>query len=171
MPVFNAGGIIADSWRAFDDAESIPAGAAAIVSWERAIAENGKALTSGGPRGVFVSSDFEVAKLLPVLNKLGLVAVRPANFKDGRVFSAGRLLRQRFGFNGDLRAQGEFIPDQVPFLVRCGFTSFEVGPAFDIAAALKLLDIFPFNYQTGLADRNIADLRHPAAARRAALGA
>ncbi|MBL8644570.1 MAG: DUF934 domain-containing protein [Rhodospirillaceae bacterium] len=167
MPVFDASGLVDDHWIVLGDADPLPAGAPVLLTWER-IARDGEAAFAGrDPRGVAISSDFDVAKLLPLLPRIGLVVVKPANFKDGRVFSVGRLLRQRYGFNGDLRIQGEFIPDQVPFLVRCGYSSFEAAPGFDLDAALRLLKVFAFNYQTGLADKNIFALRHnqPAAGR------
>jgi len=160
MPVLNTTGIVDDAWVLVADSDPIPANTAALVSWDRVTADNGQALEGRDPRGIVVSSDIEAAKLLPFMSRLGVIVVRPANFKDGRIFSVGRLLRQRYGFNGDLRVLGDIIPDQVPFLVRCGFTSFDVAENFDTAAALRLLKVFPFNYQTGILDRNINALRH-----------
>ena len=160
MPVLDTTGLIDDPWQTLADDAPIPTDTSVLLSWERVIADGGAALDGHAPRGVIVSSDVDAAKLLPFLSRLGLIAVRPANFKDGRAFSVGRLLRQRYGFNGDLRVLGDFIPDQIPFYVRCGFTSFDVTPAFDVDAALRLLSVFPFNYQTGVADRNITALRH-----------
>ncbi|MBL8628210.1 MAG: DUF934 domain-containing protein, partial [Rhodospirillaceae bacterium] len=123
MPVLNSTGITQDSWTTVEDGAALPAGKSVLLTWDRIAAEGETALAGRDPRGVTISADFDVAKLLPLIPRLGLIVVRPNNFKDGRMFSVGRLLRQRYGFNGDLRVQGEFMPDQVPFLVRCGFTS------------------------------------------------
>ncbi len=160
MPVLNTTDVIEDSWVTVEDGAPIPASTPVILSWERIAAEGDAVLAGNAPRGVVISSDFDVAKLLPLISRLGLIVVRPNNFKDGRMFSVGRLLRQRYGFNGDLRVVGEFIPDQVPFLVRCGFTSFDVAPTFDIPATQRLLKNFAFNYQSGVTDRNIFAMRH-----------
>ncbi len=165
MPVLNTTGVVEDHWVMIEGDAPISQGMPAVVPWDRIAAEGDAVLAGTDPRGVVISSDFDVAKLLPILSRLGLIIVRPSNFKDGRMFSLARLLRQRYGFNGDLRVQGEFIPDQVPFLVRCGFTTFEIASTFDVDATARLLKNFSFNYQTGLQDQNIFALRHGKPAR------
>lgn len=165
MPVFNTDGPIDDQWTYVADTDVIEPGTSAVISWERATAGNAEALAGRDPRGVVVPADFDVAKLLPLLSRLGLIVINSATFKDGRIFSDGRLLRQRYGFNGDLRAKGDVLPDQISFLARCGFSSFDVSPAFDIPAALKLLAIYPFRYQSNPSERgNVAALRQAARA-------
>ena len=52
------------------------------------------------------------------------VAVNIESFTDGRVFGLGRLFREKLGFTGELQASGDYLPDQVSFLTRCGFNSF-----------------------------------------------
>ena len=48
------------------------------------------------------------------------------NFRDGRAYTQARLLRERFGFRGELRATGQVLRDQFVFLARAGFDAFEV---------------------------------------------
>ena len=55
-------------------------------------------------------------------------------FKDGRAYSQARLLRERYGFRGELRATGQVLRDQFLFLLRAGFDSFEVTKEADAAA-------------------------------------
>jgi len=45
-------------------------------------------------------------------------------FTDGRVFSLGRMLRENYHYEGHLHVTGDFLPDQITFLKRCGFDSF-----------------------------------------------
>ena len=45
-------------------------------------------------------------------------------FTDGRAYTQARLLRERLGYTGELRASGAVFIDQLPFLLRCGFDSF-----------------------------------------------
>ncbi len=63
-----------------------------------------------------------------------LVALAFAKFADGRAFSYARLLRDRYGFKGELRATGDVLIDEIPFMLRCGFTAFEVTNAPTIRA-------------------------------------
>ena len=63
---------------------------------------------------------------LPQAAQRPLVALNFAKFADGRAFSYGELLRERFGFAGELRATGDVLLDEIPLMRRCGFTPFEV---------------------------------------------
>jgi uncharacterized protein (DUF934 family) len=56
---------------------------------------------------------------------LALVALAFPKFRDGRQYSNGRVLRERFGFKGELRAVGDVLREQAGFMVRCGFDAFE----------------------------------------------
>ena len=50
-------------------------------------------------------------------------------FSDGRAFSTARLLRDKHGYAGELRAVGNVLSDQIPFMRRVGFDAFEVTHA------------------------------------------
>lgn len=92
-----------------------------------------------GPSGVILSPDADLALLAPHLPALAVVAITFPKFRDGRGFTIARSLRQHYGYAGDIRATGHFLPEQFGFLIACGFTSFETpathGPA-QFAAAL-----------------------------------
>ena len=81
-------------------------------------------------------------------------------FKDGRGYSTARLLRERFGFTGELRAVGDILRDQLAFLERCGFDSFEYAGGTAAVEALKAFDEIDIVYQTA------TDRRQSAAATR-----
>ena len=57
--------------------------------------------------------------------RLRLIVLHFPKFSDGRAYSQARLLRGRLGYRGELRATGGVLQDQLPFLLRCGFDSFD----------------------------------------------
>ena len=75
-----------------------------------------------------------IAELAPYLDRLALVALVFPGFSDGRAYSQARILRERYGFRGELRATGQVLRDQFLFLLRAGFDSFEVSKEADAAA-------------------------------------
>ena len=97
--------------------------------------------------GLFLNSD-EMPESFPgSLGALPIIAINFPAFTDGRGFSLGNLLRQRHQFSGELRAYGSFIRDQLYYLKRCGFDSFEFTSAVDLVAAAKSLNDFTNDYQ------------------------
>jgi uncharacterized protein (DUF934 family) len=88
-------------------------------------------------------------KIEPLVQELGFFALIAAQFSgpaEGRGYTQGRLLRERFDFKGELRATGYVRRDQLFFLARCGFNSFEL-PEADIEDALSALSTFSAAYQ------------------------
>jgi uncharacterized protein (DUF934 family) len=71
-------------------------------------------------------------------------------FNDGRGFSIGRLLRERYGFRGELRAIGDVLRDQLFFLARCGFDAFALRDDQDVDEALGAFADFSEAYQPAL---------------------
>jgi len=67
-------------------------------------------------------------------------------FKDGRAYSQARILRDRFGYTGEIRARGEILRDQLLFMARCGINAFEFSG--DAAGANRALNEFSFAYQS-----------------------
>jgi uncharacterized protein (DUF934 family) len=66
----------------------------------------------------------EIEVLEGRLARVALVALAFPKFRDGRPFTAARLLRTRLGFKGEIRAVGDVLRDQAGFMVRCGFDAF-----------------------------------------------
>ena len=114
------------------------------------------------PTGVLWPNNRNVAELAPYLDKLALVALVFPTFKDGRAYSQARLLRERYGFRGELRATGDVLRDQFLFLVRAGFDAFEVKKDADAAAFAASLARYSVFYQPAADGRVV---RVPAAAR------
>ncbi len=84
--------------------------------------------------------------LLPHLDRLTLVEVTFPAFRDGRGYSSARILREA-GFAGELRAAGDVLVDQVPYMKRCGFSSFAPDVPLDDAVVANLSNLYPHPYQ------------------------
>jgi uncharacterized protein (DUF934 family) len=126
MPLVKGGEIVADRFlRILDDAP-IPADGAVLIPAERLMAE-AVAITAGqAETGVIWPNNRNIDELAPYLDKLALVALVFPKFQDGRAYSQARILRERLGFRGELRATGQVLRDQFVFMQRAGFDSFEV---------------------------------------------
>ncbi|MSO99315.1 MAG: DUF934 domain-containing protein [Rhodospirillaceae bacterium] len=160
MPALDHTGARVTSWHVAADGEPINPSTPTLVSLAHLIGMN-KAVA-----GVLLESDADLDQAGARLANLTIAGVKFTTFKDGRPFSIARLLRTRHGFTGDLRAYGPFIPDQGAFLVRCGFSSFEVVDGFDEAALRKNIAHFSYNYQHPLSvTASIVALRQANAAR------
>ncbi|WP_242097595.1 DUF934 domain-containing protein [Sphingomonas sp. CROZ-RG-20F-R02-07] len=98
--------------------------------------------------------------LLPYLERLALVEVSFPSFRDGRGYSAGRILREA-GYAGELRAAGDVLVDQMPLMRRCGFDSFAPEAPIDPAALDRALTRYDQHYQKAAAGAvPIWKLRH-----------
>lgn len=90
------------------------------------------------------------ASLVDALDGLTTIAVRFPAFGDGRGYSIGRLLRERYGYRGELRAVGDVQRDQLYYLWRVGFDAFLLREGEDPAAALAALGDFSEAYQASV---------------------
>ena len=127
MPLIKDGRVVEDTWlRLEDDAQPEP-GTAVIVSLERWQAERETLAGRNAPLGLWLKSDQSPAGVAEDLGHFDLVALEFPKFNDGRAFSYGRLLRERYGFTGEVRAVGEVLQDQLLFMHRCGFNAFAVA--------------------------------------------
>ena len=107
------------------------------------------ALLSGvnGPIGVTLAPDEDPEVLREALPRLGLVTIQFPKFTDGRGYSSAYLLRRRLGWQGELRAVGDVLQDQLFALRRVGFDSFELRADRDPQAALAGFSVFTRSYQ------------------------
>jgi phosphoadenosine phosphosulfate reductase len=98
-----------------------------LVPFARLLAEADRFAAFAGELGVRIEPGERVEGLRPWLGRLALVAVSFPAFTDGRGYSTAYILRHRFGYRGELRAVGNVLVDQRPFLRQCGFDAFEVA--------------------------------------------
>jgi uncharacterized protein (DUF934 family) len=129
MPLWRRGGFVEDKWAFLGDEAPVPEEGAIVVSLKRWLAERETLSSRPGPIGVAVGAGADAQAHLPDLAKRPLVALAFDKFADGRSFSYARILRDRLGFRGELRAIGDVLIDEIPLMLRCGFDSFEVANA------------------------------------------
>jgi len=106
------------------DDQDIPQGDV-IVSLARFEAEGDRLLSEGRAVGVRLKSDEEAEVLAYDLPRIAVVALEFPKFRDGRAYTNARILRERLGFKGELRAVGDVLREQAHFMLRCGFDAFE----------------------------------------------
>ena len=100
-----------------------------------------------GRIGVIWPNNRDVDDLVPYLDRLAAVALLFPTFRDGRAYSQARLLRERFGYRGELRATGQVLRDQFVFMLRAGFDAFEVKKDSDAAAFANTVKRYSVFYQ------------------------
>jgi uncharacterized protein (DUF934 family) len=138
MPLLKHGSPVGeDAWTVVADDEGLPADGAVVISWDRYRRERDTLLGRNAPLGLAIPNDADVQELGADANRFGAIFLRFPKFNDGRAFSQARLLRERLGFAGELRATGDVLRDQVLFMLRCGFDALEFADAaaFDAAVA------------------------------------
>ena len=139
--------VVADEWRLFGEAGAAvdSDSDAVIVPLAELRKDTAAWLARPGRLGVRLAPSESVESLSDVLPHLALVAVEFPGVGEGRGFSYGRLLRDRLGFKGELRAVGAAVKqDKIFLLARCGFESFELPPeekADEALAALRRYDV------------------------------
>ena len=125
MALLKDGEFVADEWAAMGDDDPVPAGPA-IVSLQRWQGEREELLRRNDPVGVRLAPEEAIEDVSTDLDRLGVVVLEFASFTDGRAYSQARLLRERHGFEGEVRAVGNVLRDQYQFMLRCGFDAFEI---------------------------------------------
>jgi uncharacterized protein (DUF934 family) len=100
-----------------------------------------------GQLAVWLAPDQEAAALQPYLADLPLIAIDFPAFTDGRGYSHARLLRERYAYQGELRAIGDVLRDQLSYMAQVGFDAFAIRADRDAADALAGLDDFSEQYQ------------------------
>jgi uncharacterized protein (DUF934 family) len=151
-----------DDWVPHDgDPALAPADAALLVPLATWKAHAQELTAREAPVGVLLATHDDPAAIAGALDRLALIAVDFPKFTDGRGYSIARLLRERHGWRGELRATGEVLRDQLFYLVRCGFDSFALADGEDAGAALTHFSTFSDAYQAA-ADRGPLFLRRPA---------
>ena len=122
------------------DEDALPQ-ADVIVPLKRFLAEGEGAQPSNHAVGVLVQPGETIEDLAYDLPRVAVVALAFPKFSDGRALSAARLLRERYGFKGEIRAVGEVLREAALHMVRCGFDAFEASdgstPEEWEAAAIK----------------------------------
>ncbi|HVJ28890.1 MAG TPA: DUF934 domain-containing protein [Gammaproteobacteria bacterium] len=144
MALVKNGELVTSSFVDASGAESIPPTGPVIVSLDQWKTNRDELLKRGTPLGIRLHSDQPPELIAADLSHFAVVALEFPKFRDGRAYSYARLLRERYGFTGELRAVGEVLLEQLFFMLRTGFD------VFDVQSADPLKD-----YRTALADFSV----------------
>jgi uncharacterized protein (DUF934 family) len=117
-----------DAWTPAGEDGGLPDGPT-VVSKKRWLAERERLLSRNVPIGLWIEPGEAIDDLAGDLPRFTLIALAFPKFSDGRAFSTARLLREKHGFAGELRAVGNVLSDQIPFMRRVGFDSYAVSHA------------------------------------------
>jgi uncharacterized protein (DUF934 family) len=146
MPLIKDGVLAEDLYTAVADDAPLPEGPV-IVSLKRLRAERDTLLGRNQKLGVKLTSAESPESIGSDLERLSLVVLEFPKFRDGRPFSWARILRTRLKFDGEVRASGDFLYDQVAFLVRVGCDAFSLPPALTPALFQRALGEMTNVYQ------------------------
>ncbi len=143
MPkIIRDGGIVDDIWQVLDGAaaQDLPAVAHGhyllpLSCWLK----QPHATQFTHSPGVWIDGDQDLVELAAYLDRIPVIGIHFSAFADGTGFSTGAVLREALGFEGELRAFGEVIADQVPLLRRCGFNAFSLAEGDQLEVALNFL--------------------------------
>jgi uncharacterized protein (DUF934 family) len=145
MPLVKNGKISGDAFVHIADDAPIPSEGAILIPAARFLDDAELLSRRNAPTGVIWPNNRSVDDLVPYLDRLAAVALVFPSFRDGRAYSQARLLRERHGFRGELRATGQVLRDQFVFMLRAGFDTFEVKKESDaeaFATAAKRYSVF-----------------------------
>ena len=125
--LWRGSGFVADEWRTVEAPEEI--GEGDLIVPLDLLQQCGEALLSrpSGRSGVRLEAGEDITAIEPWLDRLSLVALAFPAFTDGRAYSKAVRLRQQCGFQGEIRAVGDVLLDQLAFMRRCGFDALEIN--------------------------------------------
>lgn len=147
--------LVQDSWQLLRPAAdgalpAVPAQGDVIVPlalWQQ---QRANLLARDGRAGVWLQASEGPEPLAGDLGHLPVIAIDFPKLVDGRGYSTARLLRDRYGYRGEIRAIGDVQRDQLLYLARCGFDAFALKEGRDAEAALVAFSEFSEAYQASV---------------------
>jgi phosphoadenosine phosphosulfate reductase len=134
MPLWKNGRFIDDDWTIVADDQPVPVEGSAIVGLKRWREERPSLASRAALLGLLIEPGSSWADVAADLPRFPVIAVTIPKYADGRAFSIARLLRERDGYTGEIRAVGIYIIDQVPLMRRVGIDAFQTDDPVLIAA-------------------------------------
>ncbi|HJP04250.1 MAG: oxidoreductase [Chromatiales bacterium] len=161
MALFNEGGLAEDLFSDVSIGDELPAKGTLIVSLNQWRENRDKLIGRSEPLGIRLKSDEKPEEISADLRHFSVIALEFPAFRDGRAYSYARLLRERYGYTGELRAVGDVLLEQLHFMHRVGFNAFSITDddamrAWEIAAA----DFSVWYQPTGDGRASVMALRH-----------
>jgi uncharacterized protein (DUF934 family) len=147
MPLVKQGRITTDPFVHVVDGAELPDDGAILIPAARFLEDPEAVLKRAGKVGVIWPNNRDLDDLVPYLGRLAAVALVFPSFRDGRAYSQARLLRERHGYDGEMRATGQVLRDQFVFMSRAGFDAFEVKKDADADAFAETVKRYSVFYQ------------------------
>lgn len=141
------GQAITDTWTVLTELDALQVGGRYIVELSLWQAERERLLQQSSAVGLVLDNTVDVVSLSSELEHFNLIVLRFPKFTDGRAYSQARRLRTQLAYQGELRAQGDVLRDQLLLMVRCGFDSFELRADQDIQACTPAFTEISVTYQ------------------------
>ena len=165
MPLIRDTELVNDEYTDISAEGDIPSSGAIIVNLDQWQTHRDRLVERSDPVGLRLQSSEHPEVIAGDVGHLALIALEFPTFRDGRAYSYARLLRDRYGFNGELRAVGDVLLEQIHFMARVGFNAFEIDsdtPVTDFEIAQRDFSVW---YQPSSDGRATAiQLRHSAKA-------
>jgi uncharacterized protein (DUF934 family) len=161
MALIRNDALVNDEFRLLTDDEPLPGSGSVVVSLARWQKDRDALLAREAPVGIRLKSDESPETIAGDLGGIALVALEFPKFRDGRAYSNARILRERYGFGGELRAVGDVLMEQLHFMLRTGFNAFEIEGPDPLAQYRTAQAEFSVWYQpTGDGRPTAVSLRH-----------
>ncbi|PJI39491.1 DUF934 domain-containing protein [Ferrovibrio sp.] len=136
-----------DAFQPVADDAALPASGAVLVTYARWQVEREQLTGRNAPLGILLPNNLDVLDFGAEAERFDLIVLQFPKFSDGRAYSQARLLRERFGYRGELRATGHVLQDQLWHMQRSGFDAFEIPRADAVEAFAKASRTFSHVYQ------------------------
>jgi uncharacterized protein (DUF934 family) len=161
MALLKNGKLAKDSFADCSGADEISASGSVIVSLEQWREYRDSLINRADGIGIKLASDEKPELIAEGLEHFSLIALEFPAFADGRAYSYARLLRDRYGYKGELRAVGDVLLEQLHFMHRVGFDAFLVENDDAVAAwETALADLSVWYQPTGDGRASVIELRH-----------
>ena len=149
MQIVKDNQLIDNSWKyVADDAELVDGDITiSLLRWGK---DHQQLLAHEGKLGLRIAPNDSVDEMAANLKRIDLVELDFPDFADGRLFSHAWYLRSRFGYQGEIRATGHFMPDQVFYLSRVGVNAFAPEKVEYLPFVLTNLNDFTVEYQNSI---------------------
>ena len=144
---------VPDSFVFVADGEDAPAEGDLVVALARFQSEGDGLMSQGRRVGVRLQPSEAVEDLVYDLPRLAVIELVFPKFRDGRSYTSARLLRERYGYGGEVRAVGEVLREQAQFMLRCGFDAFEPADGSSPADWLRATRRYRHVYQRAADER------------------
>jgi uncharacterized protein (DUF934 family) len=139
--------IVEDNWLHLEDEAELVAGniTVSLARWQE---QHDVLSNHEGGLGLRLTGEDPLEEIVPELGHFSLIVLSFPAFTDGRCYSFARLLRDRYHYKGEIRAQGDVLHDQLFYMTQCGINSFEMANPNRMANALAAFNDFSESYQT-----------------------